>query len=52
LHTFQFVAVQDVPSSGDGSAVPADRAVLGIDYASVYGEHWRVRSDRVIPEAL
>ena len=68
LRTFAFVAVQDpVPSHGPsaetaadatadrppGSATPAaDRAVLEIDYASVYGERWRVRSDRVVPEKL
>jgi len=52
LGTFQFVAVQDPPSSADASATPANRAVLEIDYASVYGERWRVRSDRVVPEPL
>jgi hypothetical protein len=31
---------------------PTDRAVLEIDYASVYGERWRLRSDRVVPEPL
>jgi hypothetical protein len=68
LRTFAFVAVQDpVPSYGpnvetaadptegapSASATPAaDKAVLEIDYASVYGERWRVRSDRVVPEQL
>jgi hypothetical protein len=62
LRTFAFVAVQDLapsnyatadPPAGDGTANKgADRAVLEIDYASVYGERWRVRSDRVVPEPL
>jgi len=50
--TFQFVAVDETPSRGGSSAAPVEKAVLEIDYASVYGEHWRVRSDRVIPERL
>jgi hypothetical protein len=68
LRTFALVAVQDpVPlhgSSANTTADPADgadrrsaptaaeKAVLEIDYASVYGERWRVRSDRVVPERL
>jgi len=59
LRTFAFVAVQDpVPSHGPtADALPSkagaeDKAVLEIDYASVYGERWRVRSDRVVPEPL
>jgi hypothetical protein len=59
LRTFAFVAVQDpAPSHGPaadptaGEVPAADRAVLEIDYASVYGERWRVRSDRVVPEPL
>ena len=51
LRRFQFVAV-DAPSPGDGSAAPPEKAVVEIDYASVYGEHWRIRSDRVTPERL
>jgi hypothetical protein len=39
------------PSSG-AAAPPAEKAVLEIDYASVYGELWRIRSDRVVPERL
>jgi hypothetical protein len=30
----------------------ADRAVIEITYSSVYGERWRVRSDRIVPERL
>lgn len=52
LRTFQFVAVQDAPSATDAAAASPEKAVLEIDYASVYGEHWRVRSDRVTPERL
>jgi hypothetical protein len=52
LRTFEFVAVPEPASIADPSAVHADRAVLEIDYASVYGERWRVRSDRVVPEPL
>jgi len=52
LRRFQFVAVQDPPSSADGAAPPPEKAVIEIDYASVYGEHWRLRSDRVTPERL
>jgi hypothetical protein len=52
LRRFQFVAVENTPGSGDGSAPQPEKAVLEIDYASVYGEHWRVRSDRVTPERL
>jgi len=63
LRTFAFVAVQDpVPPDGSTADPPAvdgaagkgsaEKAVLEIDYASVYGERWRIRSDRVVPEPL
>jgi hypothetical protein len=52
LRTFQFVAVEDGLSSGKGSATAPEKAVLEIEYSSVYSEHWRVRSDRVVPERL
>ena len=29
-----------------------DKAVLVITYTSVYGQRWRVRSDRIVPDAL
>jgi len=29
-----------------------DKAVLVITYTSVFGERWRVRSDRIVPDAL
>jgi hypothetical protein len=55
--TFALVAVQDpvatnTAPTGTPPAAPAEKAVLEIDYASVYGEHWRIRSDRVVPEPL
>jgi hypothetical protein len=33
-------------------AFESDKAVIEITYASVYGERWRIRSDRMIPEHL
>jgi hypothetical protein len=30
----------------------AKRAVLQIEYSSVYGERWRIRSDSLVPEPL
>jgi hypothetical protein len=38
--------------SSGASTPPAEKAVLEIDYTSVYGERWRIRSDRVVPERL
>jgi hypothetical protein len=29
-----------------------EKAVIAITYASVYGDRWRVRSDRIVPEKL
>jgi len=29
-----------------------DKAVLAITYTSVYGQRWRVRSDRIVPDSL
>jgi hypothetical protein len=52
LRTFQFVAVQDTESTGNGAPAAPEKAVVEIDYASVYGEHWRIRSDKVVPEPL
>jgi hypothetical protein len=54
LRTFSFVAIGDDSDGGpaDGESPPPDKAVLEIEYSSVYGEHWRVRSDRVVPEPL
>jgi hypothetical protein len=36
-----------------GAGIPltgTDRAVVEITYSSVYGDRWRVRSDRLVPE--
>ena len=33
-------------------ATNAEKAVIEITYKSVYGDRWRVRSDRIVPEAL
>ena len=30
----------------------AEKAVIAITYASVYGDRWRVRSDRIVPDKL
>jgi hypothetical protein len=52
LRTFSFVAVGDEAAAADGGAPQQEKAVLEIVYSSVYGERWRVRSDRVVPEPL
>ncbi|HET9831769.1 MAG TPA: hypothetical protein VFP91_08665, partial [Vicinamibacterales bacterium] len=33
-------------------AVGGEKAVIEITYKSVYGDRWRVRSDRIVPEKL
>jgi hypothetical protein len=33
-------------------AEPGQKAVIEITYKSVYGDRWRVRSDRIVPEGL
>lgn len=48
-----FIALRNVGHDDiDARLSGAGKAVLEIEYASVYGERWRVRSDRVTPEAL
>jgi hypothetical protein len=50
LNTFELA---DVPRAWlEKLQVPlkARRAVIDITYASVYGEHWRITSDRLVPE--
>jgi hypothetical protein len=46
--------VAEVPRNWyDGvGAVESDQAVIEITYSSVYGERWRLRSDRFAPERL
>ena len=36
----------------DSGAAGGDKAVLVITYTSVYGQGWRVRSDRIVPDSL
>jgi hypothetical protein len=33
-------------------AASGEKAVIEITYKSVYGDRWRVRSDRIVPERL
>jgi hypothetical protein len=49
LHFFE---VADVPRSWYANAGESktEKAVIEITYSSVYGEHWRIRSDRMVPE--
>jgi hypothetical protein len=49
LNTFELA---DVPAAWIASLQPASnarRAVIEIRYASVYGERWRITSDRLVP---
>jgi hypothetical protein len=52
LHTFEFTGVPAgwVPDASE--AARTEKAVVEIEYSSVYGARWRIRSDRVVPEAL
>jgi hypothetical protein len=47
-------ALADVPPSwiDELQAHGADKAVIEIDYSSVYGERWRIRSDQLVPQTL
>ena len=36
----------------EASASDTEKAVIDITYSSVYGDRWRVRSDRIVPERL
>ena len=47
-------ALADVPPSwvDELQARGAEKAVIEIDYSSVYGERWRIRSDRLVPQPL
>ena len=46
--------VAEVPRAwyAGAKAEGGDKAVVEIVYASVYGDRWRVRSDRLVPEEL
>lgn len=51
LHLFD---IAEVPRSwyvGSGAS-GTEKAVIEITYASVYGDRWRMRSDRTVPERL
>jgi hypothetical protein len=45
-------ALADVPPSwlDELQAHGGDKAVIEIDYSSVYGDRWRIRSDRFVPQ--
>ena len=52
LRLFDIAEVPDSWYTGIGFDASEARAVLEIDYASVYGERWRIRSDSTVPEEL
>jgi hypothetical protein len=49
LQTFEIAEVPRSWYAGEGATNP-EKAVIEIDYASVYGDRWRLRSDRFVPE--
>ncbi len=51
LTLFDFVDAPDTWYAG-AKITRKDRAVIEVVYTSVYGERWRIRSDRVVPEHL
>jgi hypothetical protein len=51
LRLFQIAEVPRLWYS-DAGLTGSEGAVIDITYSSVYGEHWRVRSDRIVPEAF
>ncbi len=46
--------IADVPKEWYSQVGPRDlqHGVIEVRYSSVYGEHWRIRSDRFVPDAL
>lgn len=46
--------IAEVPRSWyvDAGAANTEKAIVEITYSSVYGDRWRVRSDRIVPERL
>jgi hypothetical protein len=51
LRLFEIVEVPRSWLTGSGITLsPKDRAVLEITYASVYGDRWRIASDRIVPQ--
>jgi hypothetical protein len=51
LHLFEVAEVARTWYAGVGAA-GTEKAVIQITYSSVYGDSWRIRSDRLIPEPL
>jgi hypothetical protein len=51
LHAFEIAEVPRTWYANAGAAT-TEKAVIEITYASVYGERWRLRSDRISPERL
>ena len=51
LGLFEIAEVPRAWYIGTG-ATAGDKAVLVITYTSVFGERWRVRSDRIVPDSL
>jgi hypothetical protein len=51
LRLFEIAEVPRAWYTGLGAA-GGEKAVIEITYKSVYGDRWRVRSDRIVPEAL
>jgi hypothetical protein len=51
LRLFDFA---DVPLAWYSQLPPSDvkHGVIEVKYSSVYGEHWRARSDRAVPDHL
>ena len=46
--------IAEVPRSWyvNAGALGGDKAVIDITFESVYGDRWRVRSDRIVPDSL
>jgi hypothetical protein len=52
LRTFEVTGIPAGWAREASGPARADKAVVEIEYSSVYGDRWRVRSDRVVPEPL
>jgi hypothetical protein len=51
LRLFEIAEVPRSWYTGLGVA-GGDKAVIEITFSSVYGDRWRVRSDRIVPDRL
>lgn len=50
-HRGRLFAMADAPPSWiEGKAHATDKAVIGIEYSSVFGDRWRIRSDQLVPQ--